>query len=121
MLATIAPISGSGNVVDFDLLVNSFYAGEKRISKQKCLAQTAVIYDFGFCSSDSDIILTDLELTKIKTDRLIEMQQSTTEPDFWFSNGFNVYKVKILRVTAKPNGFNKYLVDITFIVVEKIV
>lgn len=121
MLATIAPYTGSGSVVEFDLKVNPFYSAEKRVSKQKCLAQTSVIYDFGFCALDNDITLTDLELTKAKADRLIEMQQSTAEPDFWFSTGFNVYKIKIFRITARPNGFNKYLVDITLTVVEKIV
>ena len=121
MIATIAPHTGSGSVVEFNLKKNPFYTGEKRVSKQKCLAQTAVIYDFGFCASDSDITLGDVELTKTKVDRLIEMQQSTVEPDYWFSNGLNVYKVKILRVAARPNGLNKYLADIIFTVVEKIV
>jgi len=117
MLATIAPISGSGSVVDFDLAANPFYAGEKRVSRQKCLARTAVIYDFGYCASDSEIVLSDIELTKTKAERIIEMQQSTSEPDFWFSNGLNVYKIKITRVTVRPDGFNKFLADIIFMVV----
>jgi len=121
MIATIAPVSGSGSVVDFDLKKNPFYTGEKRVSKQKTLAQTAVIYDFGFCAADSDITLTDCEVTKPKAARLIAMQQSTTETDFWFSNGFTVYKVKIARVSVRPHGYGKYLADITLTTVEKIV
>jgi hypothetical protein len=120
MRATISPQESSGEIVSFELGNNPYYSGLRRIAKQMTLDKSAVVYDFGFCAADSCITLSDIRLDQTAADRLIELQQSTTETVLWYSDGLNVYNIKLQQVTVKPNNHNKFLASITLCVVEKI-
>jgi len=120
MRAAISPQNSAGDIVSFDLADNPYYSGKRRVAKQMTLDKSAVVYDFGFCDADSCITLSNIRLDKTSADRLKEIQQSETETVLWYSDGLNVYSIKLQQVVIKPDNYDRFLANIILCVVAKI-